>query len=289
MATRVARLVTGPPPRARGRLFAAAEASGADWTTPASAGTTRAPLRLPDRRRDHPRERGDDSRQVSTGLVSSGPPPRARGRQSRTSARGRPPGTTPASAGTTDQHGQDQRIRWDHPRERGDDLVTLRALPADEGPPPRARGRQTGHRSTTPRSRTTPASAGTTRRRWRVRSSGRDHPRERGDDEHDSDRPASAWGPPPRARGRRSCATGRRRSTWTTPASAGTTVADPGRSVVAEDHPRERGDDRVTPVYMCGDPGPPPRARGRPPPPVRRSPRRGTTPASAGTTCLLPP
>ncbi len=194
--------------------------------------------------RDRPRERGDDLASSGAEWVCPGPPPRARGRQVTGTRVTHRPGATPASTRTTPSGSTRVGRCWDHPRERGDDAMTLRSLADQPGPPPRARGRRGRPGAQGPGRGTTPASAGTT--------------------ERDAYAEYLALGPPPRARGRHRGMRRRAAGLGTTPASAGTTSPPRARPRCTRDHPRERGDD----------------GRGRAPTVASR----GTTPASAGTT-----
>ena len=91
-------------------------------------------------------------------------------------------------------------------------------------------------------------------------------------------------GPPPRARGRRPHVVSAAALPRTTPASAGTTATGSRWRSRSRDHPRERGDDMSRVCAAPDNPGPPPRARGRPGLWRERPRQAGTTPASAGTT-----
>ena len=177
------------------------------------------------------------------------------------------------------------------------------------GPPRRARGRRQRGGIHQRRIRTTPASAGTTwpgsrcmaPNRDHPASAGttaldpastntaRDHPRERGDDYGDWSVMPDGAGPPPRARGRRPSVGRPAARSGATLASARTTTPANAPSPTLRDHPCERGDDpNVTSASEIGA-GPPPRARGRRGRPGGGLDDRGTTPASAGTTCSAAP
>ena len=214
---------TGPPPRARGRRPLGQPVPHREGTTPAGAGTTagsRAPARA---RRDHPRGRGDDAVAAVLAALVGGPPPRARGRRSGAARSGLRAGTTPAGAGTTSGRPGVAAVAGDHPRGRGDDITRAFGRAAPWGPPPRARGRQQLAGAGEPQHGTTPAGAGTTRRRSAGRCGARDHPRGRGDDPEWTEIDGINSGPPPRARGRLHGGTGSSVLQWTTPAGAGTT------------------------------------------------------------------
>ena len=254
----------GPPPRARGRLATAANASAFPRTTPAGAGTTPCPPRTPATSRDHPRGRGDDGTSRPGPVVCRGPPPRARGRLAGLPTEGEELGTTPAGAGTTGPSPWWASLRRDHPRGRGDDSRSVFPDVDSPGPPPRARGRRAGEAERAGGLGTTPAGAGTTCGRSPTAASPGDHPRGRGDDPGRKIDRECRQGPPPRARGRPATYAATSAQPRTTPAGAGTT---------------DRGRIRVEAFT-----GPPPRARGRRRQGPQDRPGHGTTPAGAGTT-----
>ena len=117
-------------------------------TTPACAGATPPWTARRTRTWDQPRGCGDDSWVQDAMVNSQGPPPRVRGRRWRpSSSRAGPP---------------------DHPRVCGDaDVQNTDGKHGAEilGPPPRVRGRRGARRVPLDDHRTTPACAGTARRR----------------------------------------------------------------------------------------------------------------------------
>ncbi len=217
-------------------------------------------------------------------MICTGPPPRARGPRGGP-VHGHPRvGTTPACAGTTSSMSGSSGSTWDHPRVRGDHREAVAIAAAEQGPPPRARGPLPHRRTGRAGLGTTPACAGTTSCRSTRASGTRDHPRVRGD--HDVVRVDTTddQGPPPRARGPLSVLVEQVQHLGTTPACAGTTSAARQAVRFKGDHPRVRGDHGRSPIPCSGCVGPPPRARGPHPKPIRSSARSGTTPACAGTT-----
>ncbi len=152
------------------------------------------------------------------------------------------------------------------------------------GPPPLARGPPLGTAMAFQYLRTTPARAGTTRRRRPGRRRGADHPRSRGDHA-----PVWAWpvtdiGPPPLARGPHEGAEGQDGGDRTTPARAGTTARTWTATPIRPDHPRSRGDHERGYGLLLEGVGPPPLARGPPRHQAPGVPGPRTTPARAGTT-----
>ena len=71
---------------------------------------------------DHPRMRGEDSREKNTQTYIMGSPPHARGRLTSLAAAYNLERITPACAGKTVRHGRLAQVMADHPRMRGEDL-----------------------------------------------------------------------------------------------------------------------------------------------------------------------
>jgi len=152
------------------------------------------------------------------------------------------------------------------------------------GRPPRARGRLATRPDGRVVERKTPACAGTTNRRPRVRSVMREDPRVRGDDPTLREPPNRSVGRPPRARGRRYRDARGGGDRGKTPACAGTTTRRRKSARRAEEDPRVRGDDASTGTIASRKCGRPPRARGRRRTPPGPAGRDRKTPACAGTT-----
>ena len=249
--------------------------------TPACAGTSAPGLSGRCRARAHPRVRGDVLSDAGSPGLRQGSPPRARGRHERQIGQC-PPGLTPACAGTSEAIEFDLLTHGAHPRVRGDVQAGPSRGVADEGSPPRARGRR--RMIPTPQSITglTPACAGTSRTWTSTRPRPRAHPRVRGDVERRHEHGDRFRGSPPRARGRPESTSARKQRDGLTPACAGTSrLRQQGAPRGA--HPRVRGDVPAEPVDPRAELGSPPRARGRRRPSRVRAVRRGLTPACAGT------
>ena len=275
---------SGPPPRARGAPGGVATGALPGRTTPASAGSTDPRGIVEPLEGDHPRERGEHAEHVGGIMPGIGPPPRARGAHRRHISRHAGPGTTPASAGSTDLRPPDAGTAGDHPRERGEHQGPALVDGCRSGPPPRARGARTARHPRAAGRGTTPASAGSTSTSSAPSDPSWDHPRERGEHLRGDDWLSRLPGPPPRARGAprqpRSLAPPRR----TTPASAGSTRSSSTATGTRRDHPRERGEHGGVDLGGEVSGGPPPRARGARRRGPRPTPATRTTPASAGST-----
>ena len=211
-------------------------------TTPARAGRTAGPARLPQRPPDHPRSRGENAVIALTVLAAIGPPPLARGELDPPPRRPARRRTTPARAGRTQASRPPGVWTSDHPRSRGENVSGGPAVGTCEGPPPLARGEPPGGRAGLGQRRTTPARAGRTSPTTRAESARPDHPRSRGENGATSPTSAPSGGPPPLARGEHRLAVGAAQHRRTTPARAGRTHHPDSVDLARSDHPRSRGE-----------------------------------------------
>ena len=130
----------GSPPHARGQGLAYIVNCVCKGITPACAGT-RAQRRLAVISvRDHPRMRGDKAVTDAVSHCERGSPPHARGQAVHFVQRGACVGITPACAGTSFHHWEKMALHWDHPRMRGDKVITTFVNAVVTGSPPHARG-----------------------------------------------------------------------------------------------------------------------------------------------------
>ena len=234
----------GPPPRAWGRLEAGDLVREQNRSTPTRVGTTPFAPRRWSLSTVHPHARGDDAIRASKVVPLHGPPPRAWGRRQSGAWLALLRRSTPTRVGTTPPPLSRGRRNPVHPHARGDDMNAARFRQCSSGPPPRAWGRQRGHRVL---------------HRYHLV-----HPHARGDDTGFQMQVKVSDGPPPRAWGRRA-ATG---AVWR-------------RGAV---HPHARGDDGAhcaMRVHVCG---PPPRAWGRPARLCVHAILSRSTPTRVGTT-----
>ncbi len=130
---------------------------------------------------DHPRRRGElDSHDVFF-LVSLGSSPQARGTRATGLTLGRARGIIPAGAGNSPGRGGVPVSDRDHPRRRGELWLGGGGGCAYVGSSPQARGTLELRVAAHIFKGIIPAGAGNSRRPRRVDSSGRDHPRRRGE------------------------------------------------------------------------------------------------------------
>ena len=133
-------LMWGSSPRARGALKVGLRAWVCAGIIPACAGSTAArPLRV-GVSGDHPRVRGEHSKNPSEGRRTGGSSPRARGAPCTFLYFGAMAGIIPACAGSTPCGSAPTRVSGDHPRVRGEHVETTTGMSPKMGSSPRARG-----------------------------------------------------------------------------------------------------------------------------------------------------
>ncbi len=176
-------MLSGSPPRVRGRRKSGISISRGVRFTPACAGQTirHSPARMPNS--VHPRVCGADSHVSGFRSRHFGSPPRVRGRLQSVREKQDRFRFTPACAGQTNSHRWNVALTAVHPRVCGADAVLFLLRRCHAGSPPRVRGRHAQTKSSEGANRFTPACAGQTH----LRNS--DHCR--------------LCGSPPRVRGRR--------------------------------------------------------------------------------------
>src|SRR5581483_2857834 len=172
----------GPPPRAWGRLPNWGPNSGSVRSTPTRVGTTASRPVRQRRRPVHPHARGDDSCCCWPPWSTSGPPPRAWGRQPIELVISAGYRSTPTRVGTTPEQFQWSRPVPVHPHARGDDVFGSDGASGQVGPPPRAWGRRRPGQRDGRDGRSTPTRVGTTPSPVGPAPLGPVHPHARGDD-----------------------------------------------------------------------------------------------------------
>ncbi len=151
----------GSPPRARGLRLVHPQHHPLGRFTPACAGTSPWRWCVRSTRSVHPRVRGDFTMRSPPVSCLIGSPPRARGLRHSGDLQSGLGRFTPACAGTSDAYPGDGSILAVHPRVRGDFGPSDSSCSRIGGSPPRARGLQLPRSESSPRSRFTPACAGT--------------------------------------------------------------------------------------------------------------------------------
>ena len=173
---------SGTPPRARGRPYVTGAWIGEGGNTPACAGKTAFQVDTKTTYREHHRVRGEDVDVRAHAVHPTGTPPRARGRLRVRLMRLRSHGNTPACAGKTLRRPRDPKPTVEHPRVRGEDFVVHARIAADQGTPPRARGRHVVTLTGLIPDGNTPACAGKTPKLGHSTEGTGEHPRVRGED-----------------------------------------------------------------------------------------------------------
>ena len=199
--------------RHRGRIIPAYAGS-----TPAGAGLRPAPG-------DHPRIRGEHSRNWDSPRASVGSSPHTRGARGR--ARGYPISSRiiPAYAGST-RAGRSRPPRFeDHPRIRGEHSPTVSGTTPKAGSSPHTRGARLPLGAPAWAAGIIPAYAGSTTLSLIQKQSAEDHPRIRGEHVTASRNTRRGSGSSPHTRGAPDCATSARRPSRIIPAYAGSTRA----------------------------------------------------------------
>ena len=191
-------------------------------------------------------------------------------------------GITPARAGKSLCAAGVSGTRWDHPRMCGEEAVTMLYAMADQGSPPRMRGRAEFQAPCQFPVRITPACAGKRYTSQLIEANQGDHPRMCGEELSPSMSMTTSRGSPPHVRGRGSPHFAARRRSRITPACAGKSIAACGRVVTYKDHPRMCGEEDLPPNGKTWDGGSPPHVRGREGDPVLVPPLARITPACAG-------
>ena len=161
----------------RGKEWYLQGESPAPGITPAYAGKRRCPRFRPGKIRDHPRVCGEKFRFILLSLLSSGSPPRVRGKAGGCRTAAASSGITPAYAGKSAGSGHGGLCFWDHPRVCGEKTEYRALVTAHQGSPPRMRGKVfIGQVCIAPKG-ITPACAGKSLRPDNNPSTSWDHPR----------------------------------------------------------------------------------------------------------------
>ena len=150
---------------------------------------------------DHPRVRGEKGHRQFIHAARLGSPPRARGEVYMILFAFALDGITPACAGRSHSVFLPYSVSWDHPRVRGEKVISTPAPPRVAGSPPRARGEAEVKNLLANALRITPACAGRSVHQLIRLAFAKDHPRVRGEKLSSTSLTALAGGSPPRARG----------------------------------------------------------------------------------------
>ncbi len=272
--------------------------------TPASAGRTASRTSRVCDSAAHPRVGGEDPPGYPAAMCRGGTPPRRQGGRGQlthhTTDGGAPPRRrggqperdgaqaadrhTPASVGRTCPPRGSRPVGSAHPRVGGEDNSLCRRALLHTGTPPRRRGGHRARQVVRAVAGHTPASAGRTPGRSRLRRRRAAHPRVGGEDIREELTAIAGAGTPPRRRGGPGDLVPHGHDARHTPASAGRTLHQPEITPLFPAHPRVGGEDGQFLLGADAGVGTSPRRRGG-----RRDHRGGTprarlTLASAGKT-----
>ena len=170
----------------------------------------------------------------------------------------------------------------DHPRVCGEKNCLQLRITEATGSPPRMRGKGAASFPIDIGPRITPAYAGK-RRQTSVRCACRwDHPRVCGEKITKVKSSQHTTGSPPRMRGKAVAGAPGKLAAGITPAYAGKSLGNSPAACKMEDHPRVCGEKVFGPAVDAGQPGSPPRMRGKDSHPQYTTNQGGITPAYAG-------
>ena len=171
----------GSPPHTRGTHIRSQQHNCIHGITPAYAGNTADKFADFAEERDHPRIRGEHGLQNKPEKTDLGSPPHTRGTLSDSAAATVVSGITPAYAGNTKKRLRCRKLRWDHPRIRGEHLLVFSDSGLHPGSPPHTRGTLITAIFAFIFGGITPAYAGNTLHNPLYSSENWDHPRIRGE------------------------------------------------------------------------------------------------------------
>ena len=196
------RLPLRSPPRMRGKVWLHQKPGRVPGITPAYAGKSQRTAFPVAGGQDHPRVCGEKFRFILLSLLSSGSPPRVRGKAGGCRTAAASSGITPAYAGKSLLNTDNTTAARDHPRACGEKPPSCPEMSTNEGSPPRMRGKVGLLHGHIIAIGITPAHAGKRRSIGRLSQPTRDHPRVCGE-KCSSVRSAShRRGSPPRVRGK---------------------------------------------------------------------------------------
>ena len=189
---------------------------------------------------------------------------------------------TPAYAGKRSKSMTLRSLRGDHPRVCGEKRSRRHHLVAEQGSPPRMRGKVLFRSFIVQPFGITPAYAGKRSAASRPAAAARDHPRVCGEKQALLCTWMFLQGSPPRMRGKESHARRKRQAHGITPACAGKSQYPVLRNLLPWDHPRMCGEKLSCLLLQWCFLGSPPRMRGKVFCSVRRNAAVRITPTYAG-------
>ena len=175
--------IFGSSPLTRGKRVASSGFGGEVGLIPAHAGKTTGVRRADQGDGAHPRSRGENAILLGVPFTTAGSSPLTRGKPSSRCAAPLTVGLIPAHAGKTPQTHPGGRCSQAHPRSRGENVRGKRHLVTDSGSSPLTRGKQTERGDEVYTLRLIPAHAGKTRSARGSKPNRWAHPRSRGENQ----------------------------------------------------------------------------------------------------------
>ena len=256
---------SGSPPRMRGKGSRQLHSPAAVRITPARAGKSSLRWAAIQTHGDHPRVCGEKKLDTVHLCLTSGSPPRMRGKAPSRYAVFPQHGITPACAGKRQHRQRHTRQCRDHPRVCGEKLSGFCRILTRLGSPPRVRGKELPVAVDSDISRITPACAGKRRLRIVGHIKPEDHPRVCGEKDRTIAVQNQPQGSPPRVRGKELPVAVDSDISRITPAYAGKSMAHLHPACVGGDYPRVCREKRFLYLRRTTTEGSPPRVRGKVP------------------------
>ena len=274
----------GSSPHARGAQESIRPEAPQSGIIPACAGSTNShrPTLRPGW--DHPRMRGEHRAGYFAHSRDEGSSPHARGAPATSASEAKAAGIIPACAGSTSAYWTRRTWGWDHPRMRGEHKCATRGPSCIRGSSPHARGARVADGICRRGPGIIPACAGSTRTTSATTSTGRDHPRMRGEHAAVTFAVTHGGGSSPHARGAQVEDGGGGGAGGIIPACAGSTTPLSTPSCSPRDHPRMRGEHYAFLLVLVGELGSSPHARGALLETLPLVNLQGIIPACAGST-----
>ena len=251
---------------------------------PAHAGKTAGVRRADQGDGAHPRSRGENAILLGVPFTTAGSSPLTRGKPSSRCAAPLTVGLIPAHAGKTPQTHPGGRCSQAHPRSRGENVRGKRHLVTDSGSSPLTRGKQTERGDEVYTLRLIPAHAGKTDRAWRRGVHPQAHPRSRGENFTCLATTVVSSGSSPLTRGKPDQHGVVSPTVGLIPAHAGKTRAKTSSTSPSRAHPRSRGENVGLSRLSGGGRGSSPLTRGKRHSGDKGPRRRRLIPAHAGKT-----
>ena len=192
----------GSPPPMRGKVVLLSYDFVLPGITPAYAGKRKIPQIVASKCRDHPRLCGEKVDSTFSLLIVRGSPPPMRGKAIRKYWELGTPRITPAYAGKSLLHRNNQDQNEDHPRLCGEKATMRRFSCTLSGSPPPMRGKVLLYVVLQIWDRITPAYAGKSCSSSEACKPVKDHPRLCGEKSFKAERQLETWGSPPPMRGK---------------------------------------------------------------------------------------